>query len=115
MPYLTLLTTAGETLNQWEFHNRVITVGRGATADFAVADKGMSREHFSIAPAESGYELKDSQSSNGTWVNSQRVKAPVPLKAGDQIRAGVSHFLFEDGLATCIRKIEKNLSADGPR
>ena len=114
MPYLTHRTAAGETLNQWEFHDRTVSVGRGATVDFLIIDKEMSRVHFSIAPAGAGYVLEDNQSANGTWVNDQRVKAPVPLKPGDQIRAGASHFMFEDGLTTCIRKIEKKMKTDGP-
>jgi predicted component of type VI protein secretion system len=35
-----------------------------------------------------GYVLEDLGSSNGTFVNSQKVTGPRKLKAGDQIRLG---------------------------
>jgi len=110
MPYLTLTSTTGAILKQWELRGRTVTVGRGEKADLQIDDGELSRLHFTITPAGEGYVLDDGQSSNGTLVNGKVVKDQVPLKSGDKIRAGTSQFLFEDALETAIRKLEK----DGP-
>lgn len=106
MPYLTLRTTAGEILKQWEFRGRTVIVGRGEKADVMIEDGEMSRSHFTITPAGEAYTLSDG-STNGTLVNGKPVKASVPLKNGDLIAAGASRFVFEDALETVIRKMEK--------
>jgi ABC transport system ATP-binding/permease protein len=64
------------------------TVGRATRADFVLDAALVSRFHcrLSVTPADA-LEVEDLQSTNGTWVNNQRV-ARLQLAAGDRLRVG---------------------------
>lgn len=49
---------------------------------------GLSRRHVKIRRSENGYEVIDLGSSNGTWLNDERLtpKQPYPLANGSQLR-----------------------------
>jgi hypothetical protein len=51
---------------------------------------GVSRRHLMVRRAGDGYEVMDLKSSNGTWVDGQRLvlQQPFTIKSGSQIRLG---------------------------
>jgi pSer/pThr/pTyr-binding forkhead associated (FHA) protein len=51
---------------------------------------GVSRRHLMVRRAGDGYEVIDLKSSNGTWVDGQRLvlQQPFTVKSGSQIRLG---------------------------
>lgn len=51
---------------------------------------GISRTHAMIRRSKGGYQIIDLESSNGTWLENQRLipKQPYPLDSGDRIRLG---------------------------
>jgi pSer/pThr/pTyr-binding forkhead associated (FHA) protein len=69
------------------FENREITIGHGPTCNILVADKYVSRFHCQIVVAEGRCRLTDLESTNGTFVNEERV-TDCELKCGCQIRVG---------------------------
>jgi len=75
----------------WLRGDQSITVGRQAGCELCIADPHMSRQHFCVEGAGSGFRLRDLGSRNGTRVNGAVVSA-VQLKTGDQIRAGSTTF-----------------------
>lgn len=63
--------------------------GRGSDADVRFPDQGLSRLHATVHRDGDRVWIVDENSSNGTFVNGQRVAgAGTPLKGGDQIRIG---------------------------
>lgn len=50
-----------------------VTLGRGSKNDIVIHDNDVSREHLRLVRVEDGFELHDSKSSNGTFVNGQPV------------------------------------------
>jgi pSer/pThr/pTyr-binding forkhead associated (FHA) protein/outer membrane protein assembly factor BamB len=68
-------------------------LGRDEEADITIDDKRISRQHCKITLVENGYIITDLGSSNGTFVNSQRI-TEKPLEDGDQIQIGSSRFKF---------------------
>jgi pSer/pThr/pTyr-binding forkhead associated (FHA) protein len=66
----------------------VKTLGRATRADFVVDVALVSRFHcrFTVTP-DGVLELEDLDSTNGTFVNDERVRRLV-LKPGDRVRAG---------------------------
>jgi hypothetical protein len=56
---------------------------------------GISRRHATIRQMENGYEIVDLGSTNGTWLNGQRLVPykNYPLKNGSQLRMGRMHLL----------------------
>jgi pSer/pThr/pTyr-binding forkhead associated (FHA) protein len=105
VPYLIQKDLNGSTVKQWDLRDKPLTVGRGDQVDARIEDNEMSRQHFVISPKSDGYVLQDLKSRNGTLVNGQRSseKALIP---NDRIQAGQTHFVFVDGLATVIGKLE---------
>ena len=66
---------------------KVKTIGRSAGADFIV-DAGMvSRVHCRLSAREADVEVTDLESTNGTYVNGQRVETAL-LKDGDELGVG---------------------------
>lgn len=55
---------------------------------------GLSRRHAMIRRAEFGYEVIDLSSTNGTWLNDERLipNRPYPLTSGSRIRLGRMRF-----------------------
>jgi hypothetical protein len=51
---------------------------------------GLSRRHVMIRRTKEGYEVLDLSSSNGTWLNGERLipKKPYPLGSASQLRLG---------------------------
>lgn len=63
------------------------TLGRKSDNDVVVADESASRLHAEIDCADQ-IIIRDMGSTNGTYINRERLTAPVVLKPGDQIRIG---------------------------
>jgi pSer/pThr/pTyr-binding forkhead associated (FHA) protein len=64
-------------------------IGRSLYCTMVVDDPSVSRLHASIRRAGNCCEIVDLGSSNGTFVNSERVGAePVRVKPDDEIRVG---------------------------
>jgi pSer/pThr/pTyr-binding forkhead associated (FHA) protein len=67
--------------------------GRDAGCDVVITDKNVSRRHAEIMATPKGYVLIDS-STNGTFVNGERVEAQRVLARADVIRIGNDEFRF---------------------
>ena len=57
---------------------------------FEALSLGISRIHAIIRHTKGGYQITDLESSNGTWLENQRLipNQPYPLESGDRIRVG---------------------------
>ena len=66
----------------------VSMMGRDVTNDVVVGDAEVSRQHARITRTPAGYVLEDLGSTNGTFVNGDRLAAPRVLNAGDLIGVG---------------------------
>ncbi|MEM9694773.1 MAG: SpoIIE family protein phosphatase, partial [Myxococcota bacterium] len=67
--------------------NRAVTLGRSLKATIRFEDSDMSRIHASLQWAEGEVVVRDLDSTNGTYVNEERV-AFVGLNDGDIVRLG---------------------------
>ena len=64
-----------------------MVVGRTGS-DIELADPEVSRRHATFRTVDSGIGIEDLGSSNGTFVNEQRVTGIVALADGDTVRFG---------------------------
>ncbi|MDQ3995484.1 MAG: FHA domain-containing protein [Gemmatimonadota bacterium] len=71
-----------------------VVIGRDAGCDVVVPHADVSRRHAEIVAAQAGYVLTD-LSTNGVFVNGDRVKYSVLLGRGDVIRLGSEEFRFD--------------------
>ncbi|MBX6722948.1 MAG: FHA domain-containing protein, partial [Dactylosporangium sp.] len=65
-----------------------VQVGRDPTCDLSLNDDRVSRRHLHIGAGSRSVQLTDLGSSNGTYVDGDRVTGPVTLKPGQIITAG---------------------------
>lgn len=74
------------------------TVGRKPDNDIVISDQSASRRHAEIFYQDNLLVIYDLKSTNGTFVNRERIKDPVVLRSGDQIRIGeqVASVIFRD-------------------
>ncbi len=74
----------------------LVMVGRDHSCTFQILDPRLSRMHLQIkrlADANSHAAI-DFQSSNGVYVNGNRITAEAPLTAGDVIRIGDTAIVY---------------------
>jgi len=72
------------------------TVGRSRGADFVVDAPLVSRVHCRLtADASGALLLEDLDSTNGTYLNGQRVRDKMRLKAGDRLGVGRVELVVE--------------------
>jgi hypothetical protein len=65
-----------------------VIVGRSREADLVIDDPFASDFHARVAPDDSGFLVQDLGSTNGTFLNGERLSAPVAVAPGDTIRIG---------------------------
>jgi predicted component of type VI protein secretion system len=76
-----------------------LTLGRSEQNSVALErDEYASARHARIEPRRDGVWIEDVGSTNGTFVNGDRVSAPRRLEPGDLIRIGETDLRFEPAL-----------------
>jgi len=63
-------------------------IGRAAGCQISLDDTYISQLHARVSPGDSGMLIEDLGSTNGTYVNRERVTAPVIGGAGDLVQLG---------------------------
>lgn len=64
-----------------------VSVGRHTSSDIFLDDVTVSRRHAVFARTGDGYEVRDTGSLNGTYVNRERIDT-APLEQGDEVQIG---------------------------
>ena len=72
------------------------TVGRHPESDIFLNDVTVSRHHCRFVTKGETLTVEDSGSTNGTYVNDERVDSSV-LSAGDEVLVGRFHFVVAHG------------------
>jgi len=84
-----LIVRRGPQPNQiYDLNKDIITLGRDITNDIVINDPEVSRHHGRLTRGGGGYTLEDLGSTNGTFVNGQRLTGARPLSGGDVIGLG---------------------------
>ncbi|WP_026532690.1 FhaA domain-containing protein [Arthrobacter sp. H41] len=71
-----------------------IVLGRSSDADILVDDTGVSRRHLEIRTSNGGVFAVDLGSTNGSYVNGQRVQGQAELTDGSVITMGRTRLTF---------------------
>lgn len=81
-------------INEYYNIDEELSLGRRGSNDIVIKDPFVSKSHFLIVEDEGNYFLEDLKSSNGTYLNGERVLDAVELRNGDMIKVGNIEFLF---------------------
>ncbi|MEX0884830.1 MAG: ATP-binding protein [Phycisphaeraceae bacterium] len=76
-------------------------IGRSSES-LPLADQTISRRHAELTPDDGRWYIRDLNSSNGTFVNGVRVHDRRLLRPGDQVRTGMTLFLYGQEARTGI-------------
>lgn len=110
IPYLT--DPAGQ---EHLLENEVTRLGRAIENEIVITSKQASREHAQIRRAGRKVFLEDLGSTNGTFLNGERIQAAVVLRDGDHLTVGGVDFTFHDPDVTSVETpapvLEVNLAA----
>jgi two-component system NtrC family sensor kinase len=104
-----------------ELDQDVVALGRDASNSIQINDQEVSRHHAEFHRAGRNFELVDLASSNGTFVNSQRISRHE-LQSGDHVQVGGTLMLYTgaaeetgDDLANHVNIIAEDDPADNSR
>jgi pSer/pThr/pTyr-binding forkhead associated (FHA) protein len=75
-----------------------LTIGRDSSNGVAINDAEVSRKHARLLFQGGKYVIDDLGSTNGTFVNGQRLAGPVVLKSGDVVSLGEQIVLMYDAI-----------------
>jgi hypothetical protein len=81
----------GRALDTYTLGQGVSIIGRGEDAQVSIDSSSLSRHHASITITERGAVVSDLGSTNGVFVNQQRVSSQ-PVQDGDRIHLGPMEF-----------------------
>jgi pSer/pThr/pTyr-binding forkhead associated (FHA) protein len=94
--YQLVLKSGAEAGKIFPIESTQITIGREQVTDIAISDPEISRRHAHIFLQGVNYVIEDLGSTNGTYVNGQRLVGPYILRPGELITLGENtHLLFE--------------------
>ncbi len=77
-----------------------LVIGRDSSSSIAINDAEVSRKHARLNFQGGKYVIEDLGSTNGTFVNGQRLSGPAVLKSGDVISLGEQIVLLYESLST---------------
>ncbi|MGH2503291.1 MAG: FHA domain-containing protein, partial [Ktedonobacterales bacterium] len=101
-PALRLVALQGASAGaSWPLSAAAITIGRDSSCGIVLPDTVISRVHAQVTRQPAGYFIADLESSNGVWLNGERLTGPAQVVAGDVITLG-------DSLLRC-----ETIAADG--
>ena len=89
-----------------KFTKNLITLGRDPKSNIYIDHPSVSFHHAELIKRADGYEIKDLNSTNGTYVNGIEVRKKSNVKIGDEISLGIHSFilLLDDSNQIDIKK-----------
>jgi diguanylate cyclase (GGDEF)-like protein len=82
---------------KYDLRSFPVVIGRATTVDVQVDQESISRTHAELRNQGDHVLLVDLGSTNGTFVNDERVEAPYTLRNGDLLKIGRTIFKFIGG------------------
>jgi len=90
-----------------EIGTEPITIGRGLTQTLVCDDRDVSRQHARVSVVNGVVTVEDLNSTNGTFVDEERIAGAVPLKDGARIRLGGQLLKYERRSRAEVKKAEE--------
>ena len=65
-----------------------VTIGRAPSSTLVLDDDYASNAHARLSLVNGAWVVQDLGSTNGTWIDRQRITSPTPLSIGHQLKVG---------------------------
>ena len=96
--YMLIMRTGPNPGKSFELTKNELYIGRDINNDIVINDSEVSRKHARLILQAGGYVLEDLGSTNGSFVNGQRLMGPHVLRPGEVVMFGENVSLaFESG------------------
>lgn len=96
--YMLIMRTGPNPGKSFELAKNELYIGRDINNDIVINDSEISRKHARLILQAGGYVLEDLGSTNGSFVNGQRLMGPHVLRPGELVMFGENVSLaFEAG------------------
>ncbi|MEA3452193.1 MAG: FHA domain-containing protein [Bacteroidota bacterium] len=73
-----------------------IIIGRDKKSDAQIIDNLISRRHASVTKENNKYFVKDLGSTNGTYVNGEKINKKTELNSNSELRIGLTVFMLQE-------------------
>ena len=72
----------------------LVTIGRSGQCDIVIPSPLVSRLHATLTKQPSGWIIEDNGSTNGTFINAQRIQGKQQLEASDYVAIAAFEYIF---------------------
>lgn len=100
--------------NEHLLENEVTILGRAVECGIVILSNRASREHAQIRREGRKVFLEDMESTNGTFLNGERIQGSAQLRDGDQVLVGDVTFTFRDPDTTTRESPFPELEVNAP-
>lgn len=100
--------------NEHLLENEVTILGRAMESGVVILSNRASREHAQIRREGRKVFLEDMESTNGTFLNNERIQGSAQLRDGDQVLVGDVIFTFRDPDTTTRESPFPELEVNAP-
>ena len=87
-----------ETATQKRFADNEVLIGRDKNCALIVADEAVSAQHAHLTHHHGQWWLADLNSTNGTFLNREKITVATVLTSGDEFKCGETLFRVRIGL-----------------
>lgn len=121
MAYLTIRIKNTDGHSFHDLDRERLVVGRSSRTEIPIKHTSISREHCAFLKGEDGtWYVEDLGSSNGTWVNKDKVEGRKALVERDIVKCGQARMTFHVGdrasaVAPAEDALDVDLDDDGPK
>jgi pSer/pThr/pTyr-binding forkhead associated (FHA) protein len=98
-PKLTIKSQDGS-YREMEWDKEAVTIGRDSANDIIIEHPLASRRHARLERDETGYSIRDLNSTNGTFLNGEAIEGVQPMHHQDQVIVADTVITFHDSDAT---------------
>ncbi len=92
-----LVTLNGKIVSIEHLNKKEIIVGRSPICDIIINQRTISTKHFHIVESDGNYYIEDLGSTNGSYLNSKKIRKSVKMVEGDIIAIGKYKLAFSLG------------------
>lgn len=100
--------------HEHHFTSQTATIGRAVECDIVITSKSVSREHTRIRRDGRRWYVDDLGSTNGTYLNGERIIGSLSMLDGDSLKVGDVTFIFHDPDTTTRESPIPDLEVDAP-
>ena len=107
-PGITIETKLGQDkVSQSHFTQNEVMIGRDSNCDLAVRDEALSAHHARIIFHHGQWWLEDLNSTNGTFLNREKLAVPAVVITGDEFKCGNTFFNIRISLDDKLFPVKK--------